>query len=658
MDEFGPAVDGHYDVADQTRSYLQERARRRFERRREDGDALDAPEAVEAHREHVEEWFLDAIGGLPERPDDLDVTVTASQDRDGYRVDCLTFESRPGFHVTANCYVPDGGGPHPGVLFLCGHAGAAKADPLNQRACVELVANGFVVLAADPVGQGEREQYHDPDTGERVVGGGGGVFEHCYAGQQWRYAGANVAQVFVHDARCALDALAGRADVDSDRLGVTGTSGGGLQTQYLCLVDDRPAAAAPCCSVTTREAWLRTGKRIDAEQLLPGAIPAGIDYAGVHAAVAPTPLFVGAAASDQYFPVEGVHEAVERTRRAYDSLDAAEDVTRHVADEPHCSVYELGPNVFEWFCDRLGDGEYAPCDDHAVVDVETLHATPEGSVRAAYPDERTVDDLLREYLTSRRADASSDSGSEPGVAVESAEVRHRIREQFDLDRTAADLHPRRTRTDEVDGLAVEHVWFRTERDPDIVVTGVLVTDPTATARTPAVVCLEDGTTELPDRSDDVAELAAEYGTVFVFDPRGVGAVADRPIPIPNWVDHENGIYGTEFKLAYDAVLLDDSLFGMRVFDIRRALAFLRDETGADSVALVGEGVGASHALYAAGASEDVDQVVLANLGAGFREMATSHEYAYDARLLVEDVLDCDVPLVLDALDARGVRVDR
>ncbi|MWG34239.1 alpha/beta hydrolase family protein [Halomarina oriensis] len=661
MDGFGPAVDGHYDVADQTRSYLRERARRQFERTHDERRPLDTRGAVESHREHVREWFLDTIGGLPDRPADADVTVTASLERDGHRVDCLTFESRPGFHVTANCYVPDGEGPHPGVLFCCGHVGAAKIDPLNQRACIELVTNGFVVLAVDPVGQGEREQYHDPDTGERVVGGGGGVFEHCYAGQQWRYAGANVAQVFVHDARCALDVLAERDDVDSDRLGVTGTSGGGLQTQYLCLVDGRPAVAAPCCSVTTREEWLRTGKRIDAEQHLTGAITAGIDYADFLAAFAPIPLFVGAAASDQYFPVEGVHEAVERTRRAYDSFDAAGNVRLHVADEPHCSVYDLSEPVFEWFCARLGDGEYVSCADHDVVDGAALHATPAGSVRAAFPDERTVDDLLREDLASRASTESpeaTDGESDAGEAVDPTVVRRRVREQFDLDRAAADLRPRRTRTDEGDGLTVEYVWFRTERDPDIVVTGLLASDPDATARRPAVVCFEDGTAELPERSDDVAELAAAYGTVLVVDPRGVGAVADRPIPIPNWVDHENGIYGTEFKLAYDALLLDDSLFGMRVFDVLRAVELLREATGTDSVALVGEGVGASHALYAAGATEHVERVTLRSLEAGFREMATSHEYPYDARLTVDGVLDCDVPLVLDALDVRGVRVDR
>jgi len=401
MEGFGPAVDGHHGVADQTTRYLRRRARRRFERTREEKRTLDMRAAVERRGEAVREWFRDSVGGLPDRPTDLDARVTGTDERDGYRVERLVFESRPDFHVTANCYVPDGEGPHPGVLFLCGHVTAAKADPLNQRACIELASNGFVVLAVDPVGQGEREQYRDPATGERIVGGGGGVFEHCYAGQQWRYAGANLARVFVHDARCALDVLAGRDGVDVDRLGVTGTSGGGVQTQYLCLVDDRPAAAAPCCSVTTRAAWLETGKRVDAEQLLTGAIAAGVDDDNLLAAFAPKPLCIGAAASDQYFPVEGVHEAVDRVRDAYDRYEEADPPTLVLADEPHCSVYELGSGVFGWLCDYLGDGTYTPCEDHAVVDATALDATPEGSVRAAFPDERTVDDLLREFLAER-----------------------------------------------------------------------------------------------------------------------------------------------------------------------------------------------------------------------------------------------------------------
>lgn len=656
MERFGPALDGYLDVEDALARYLRRRADDHLADERAAKRSIDSSEAFEARRERVREAFLDSIGGLPDRPADLAVETTGVLERDGYAVELVVFESLPDFHVTANCYVPEGDGPHPGVLFLCGHVQSAKADPLNQRACIELAMNGFVVVAVDPVSQGERLQYRDPETGEALVGGGGGVFAHCYAGQQCFYAGANLARFMMHDARRGLDYLAGRSDVDDDRLGVTGTSGGGVQTAYLALLDDR-VAAAPCCSITDRAEWLPSGKRLDAEQNLYGAIPRGVDYDDFVAAMAPRPVCVGAAASDEYFPIEGVHAAVERARRVYDLYDAAEHLELVVADETHCSVYEIGERVFEWFCETLGDGDFVAHDDHRVVDESHLHCTPDGSVLGAYADERTIDDLVREYVEERHPDAGRESTVDDPTTVE--RIRRSVVETLALDRPDCTLHPRFVSERESAGLAVEHVFFRSERDPDAVVAGVLVSDPHVATRRPAVVLYEDGTEALPDRRDDVASLAGEYGTVFAFDPRGVGAVRNREVPIPNWVEEYYGFYGTEFKLAYDALLLGTSLLGMRVYDVRRAVEFVRSETESDDVALVGEGVGAYHALYAAAADEHVRAVELRDLGPSFHEMATGRKYPYDPRLTVYDVLgDCDVPHLLAALDQRGVDVER
>ena len=355
------------------------------------------------------------------------------------------------------------------------------------------MSNGFVVLAVDPVCQGEREQYRDPDGDERIVGGGGGVFAHCYAGQQCFYAGANLARYMIHDARRALDYLDGRPDVDDGRIAATGSSGGGIQTLYLSLADDRIDAVAPCCSVTERREWLKSGKRIDAEQALVGAIPAGINYDDLVTAVAPRPVCVGAARSDEYFPIEGVYETVERAQRVYGLYGAVENVDLVLADETHCSVYELGDGMFEWLCDRLGDEEYEPRGDHRLLDATELHCTPEGSVREAYADERTIDDLIREHVAETRPEATADPAD---LDVDTGRLRETLTERFGLDRTDCEPHPRYVERDEEDGLSVEHVFFRAERDPDVVVTGVMISDPGSTGGSPAVVLYEEGTGEL------------------------------------------------------------------------------------------------------------------------------------------------------------------
>lgn len=653
MDGFDDALAGYYDPRDQVTRYVHARVDEHAAEQRAATAALDSPSDVEARRERVREQWLSSIGGLPARPSTLAVETAGRIEQDGYTIEKVSVESRPSFHVTANCYVPAGEGPHPSVLFLCGHVDEGKADAMNQRACIELATNGFVVLVVDPVCQGERRQYHD-DDGDQVFAGSGGTLPHCYAGQRCIYAGTNLARYVTHDNRCALDYLVGREDVDRGHVGVAGTSGGGVQAQYLMLVDDRLDAAALCCSVTDRREWLQTGKRIDAEQLVYGAFPRGIGYDDFASALAPKPVFVGAAASDQYFPIEGVRDAFNRIGGVYDACDASEAVAFSVADTTHCSVYEIGAPVFEFLASTLGAGDYRPVDDHAVLDADELAVTPEGSVTAAHADERTIDDLIRDDVTD---DYPAGVDSEP----EPATVRRAVADTLDADRDGCDLHPRFVDRDDVrDGdLTVEHVWFRTERDPDAVVAGVLVTAASTTTEAPAVVLYEDGTEELPERSDEVAELAREHGAALVFDPRSVGAVRNREIPIPAWADAYDGIYGTEFKLASDALMLESSLLGMRTFDARRAAEFLREQTGADQVSFVGDGVGAYHALYAAAITDDVDAVTLRGLEYTFRDLATAPEPPFEPRLTAFGVLgSCDVPRVTAALDQRGVDVER
>jgi dienelactone hydrolase len=660
MDGFTDALDAYFDVEDTLSRYLLSVADDHFAAERATKGDIDSRRAFERRRDDVRAQFRSALGGLPDRPDDPDVETTGRIERDGYSVERVAFESRPDFHVTANCYAPDGDGPFPGILFLCGHLDDPRTDPDNQRACAELALNGFVVLVVDPVCQGERRQYVDPETGEPAFGGSGGVLPHCYAGQKAFYAGANLARWMVHDDRCALDYLVARPDVDADRIGVTGTSGGGLQTLYLSLVDDRIDAAAPCCSVTERSEKLETGKRVDAEQVIHDAIPRGINYDDLVTALAPRPVCVGAAASDQYFPIEGVHETVERARRVYDLYDAADHLELAVADANHTSVFELRADVFAFLCDHLDAGEYEPRGDLPTPDASDLYCTPEGSVLDAYPDERTIDDLIRAYVS----DTYPNAGTTPDVDDEHAvDLRETVVETLDLDRDGCALHPRFVdRSDaDADGLDAEHVWFKTERDPTAVVAGVLVADDEAatdpSASDPAVVLYENGTEELPAKTDHVRALAREHGTVFVFDPRGVGAVRNRAIPIPSWVEDYDGIYGTEFKLAHDALYLGTSLFGMRVYDACRAAEFLRSETGVDGVSFVGEGVGAYHALYAAAVTDDVERVGLHERGPSFHELATGERPPFCSRLTVFDVVGaCDVPHVTAALDQRGVHV--
>ena len=154
------------------------------------------------------------------------------------------FQSRPRHYVTANLYLPDGlDKPHGAVLFLSGHGSLAKAAPEYQIVCQYLVHAGLIVLAQDPIGQGERYSYYDPAL--KIATVADCCPDHNYAGAQCEPLGDNLARYFLHDSMRALDYLCSRPEIDPNRIGVTGASGGGTQSCLMMVADPRLAAAAP-----------------------------------------------------------------------------------------------------------------------------------------------------------------------------------------------------------------------------------------------------------------------------------------------------------------------------------------------------------------------------------------------------------------------------
>jgi hypothetical protein len=236
--------------------------------------------------------------------------------------------------VTANLYLPLNrpAGRTAAVLFLSGHHNTAKVVPEYQIVCQTLARAGLIVLAQDPVGQGERLSYFDPETQTNAVGIG--TRDHDYAGAQARLLGDTLARYMLHDAMRGIDYLISRPEVDAAKIGVTGNSGGGTQTSLMMLADPRVAAAAPATFIMNRETYQRTGQPQDAEQIWPGFTGAGLDHEDILLALAPKPVCVLAVTSD-FFPIEGTRRSVTRARRFWElagrggSLELVEDDSTH-----------------------------------------------------------------------------------------------------------------------------------------------------------------------------------------------------------------------------------------------------------------------------------------------------------------------------------------
>ena len=104
----------------------------------------------------LRENLLKAWGGFPETPCDLEPRILGGFQREGYRVEKLIFQTRPGVWMTANAYVPDQPGKHSAIWHVHGHWAGATQHPVVQTRCIGCAKLGFFVLCVDAFGAGER----------------------------------------------------------------------------------------------------------------------------------------------------------------------------------------------------------------------------------------------------------------------------------------------------------------------------------------------------------------------------------------------------------------------------------------------------------------------------------------------------------------------
>ena len=319
----------------------------------------------DTRRSALRQAMLTAMGPLPEQPAPLEPKVLGVLKRSGYRIEKLIFQSRPGVWVTANAYVPEPArGKLPAVLSVHGHWPWARRDPVVQSRCLGLVKLGFFVLAVDAFGAGER--YSEPGKGTYHGG--------LYGATLWP-AGQTFLGVQVYDNRRAVDYLRGRPEVDGDRIGITGASGGGNQTMYAGALDERLRAVVPVCSVGTYLAYLRTACCVC--EVLPGALRF-TEEGAVLGLVAPRALMVVNATRDAFqFSVGEAEKSVARAREVYRLLGAGDSLRHATFDSAHAYNQPMREAMYGWMTRWLkneGKGEPIPEPSFEVEKVEDLEA--------------------------------------------------------------------------------------------------------------------------------------------------------------------------------------------------------------------------------------------------------------------------------------------
>ncbi|MGC9328477.1 MAG: hypothetical protein ACP5I1_12650 [Candidatus Hinthialibacter sp.] len=119
-----------------------------FDQREARYEELKTVDQLQAHQKKMKEFFIEQLGGFPERTP-LQAEIVAQREFDGYRIEKIIYQSMPQNYVTAVLYLPQAQAPYPAILFPCGHSSNGKASEVYQRACILLaktVLRFFVMI--------------------------------------------------------------------------------------------------------------------------------------------------------------------------------------------------------------------------------------------------------------------------------------------------------------------------------------------------------------------------------------------------------------------------------------------------------------------------------------------------------------------------------
>lgn len=283
-----------------------------------------------------QEWekktLMKIIGPFPEKTA-LNAKITKKVNEDGYTIEDIIYESQPGFYVTSSLFIPKGlKGKAPAILYCSGHTPSSYRDPDYQQVIINLVKKGFIVFAFDPIGQGERLQYFNKQTGKSTIEQPSA--QHAYFGMQAFITGSSLARYMIWDGIRAIDYLLTRKEVDPSRIGITGQSGGGTQCAYIAALDDRIYASAPSSYITSFKRLIQAIGPQDAEQNLYHEISSGIDQADLLEVRAPKPTLMITTTRD-FFPIQGSVETAKEVDKIYLAYNKQADFRMIEDDAPH-----------------------------------------------------------------------------------------------------------------------------------------------------------------------------------------------------------------------------------------------------------------------------------------------------------------------------------
>lgn len=353
------------DAQDKTNAYLSFVRAQASQLRQQDKPPATGQEWA-AQKVRLREELLKAWGQLPLTWVPLEPKKLGEIQKEGYRVEKLIFQTLPNVWMTANAYIPDRSGKLPALLMVHGHWRGAKQDPVVQSRCIGAARLGFFVLVVDAFG-----------AGERGVGKALGEYHGDMTAATLLPVGLPLSGLQVYENMRAVDYLQQRPEVDPDRIGISGASGGGNQTMYASAWDERFKAAVPVCSVGNYRAYL--GAACCMCEVVPGALRFTEEWA-VLGLVAPRALMVINATRDaRQFSVAEAQVSLEKTKAVFELLGKPAHLRHTIFESGHDYSQPMREAVYGWMALHLkGQGEGNPIPEQPITpeDPESLRCFP------------------------------------------------------------------------------------------------------------------------------------------------------------------------------------------------------------------------------------------------------------------------------------------
>ncbi len=610
--------------------YLDGIARQELDRRAAVIASITTREQAVRRQQLVREKIRALIGGLPTYRGPLNARMVGTLNHQDYRIEKIIYESLPRFYVTANVYVPTHGvAPFPAVLMPLGHWEGGKEG--DRQIAIGLAKKGIIALEYDPLGQGERLQYYDPDLGASKVGSS--TTEHSHANGQTLLIGDSIARYRIFDGIRGIDYLQSRKDVDPQRIGCAGCSGGGTLTSYISALDDRVKVAMAACYINSWQDLLAGPGPQDGEQVFPRFLAEGLDIPDFVESFAPKPWLIESTKED-FFPLSGAERAYAEAKRFYSVFGAGDRVAWFVGPGGHGVPPVSREALFAWFIRFLKNGDGDPKDMPEKLDPpDQLLCTPTGQVADSLGGE-TVFTLNK----ARAAEILPPHGP-----VTTSDIRALTAIAINPGGSARSLTVHRSYSRA--GYKLETVSYQSE--PGIQIAGLLLT-PDRAGRHPAALVVDSRPKEILARAGgDLEDLVQSGYLVLAIQPRGV----------PEAGPSQRGNILGDYRDAARAYVVGKTLIGMRAEDVIRAVDCLAARPDVDPAAItaIGQGPMGVSVLHAAVLDTRIGRVVLQQALLSYR-LALDHPInreLYD--VLVPGVLKkYDLPELVAAIKPRTV----